>query len=320
MNEEIHTIHVAVGVLRDGKGRLLLARRHLESHQGGLWEFPGGKVETGETAEEALRRELLEELGIRVSTSRPLIRISHDYGERRVVLDTWLVTEWQGEPRGREGQPLKWMELRAIDPETMPAADLPLLKALNLPSLYVITPPTLEDEGLFLSQLESTLELGAKLIQYRVFNLEPAPWRKLARKADAVCRERGARLLLNAVPETAVALGVQGLHLNTRQLMTLDSLEGLQGILVGASCHDERELKKAQALGVDFAVLSPVLPTASHPEAEPLGWEGFSRMVEELSIPVYSLGGMQPELLERAWREGAQGIAGITGLWNPGKN
>ena len=295
---------------------MLLARRPEGVHQGGLWEFPGGKVEPGESVRQALERELAEELGIRIRACRPLIRVGHRYADRHVVLDTWLVTDWQGEPRGCEDQPLQWASPQDIDPGTMPAADLPILKALSLPSRYVITPPCVEDARVFLGQLESTLELGLELVQFRVFGLEAARWRKLVREADRLCREAGARMLLNAPLQEALALGVQGLHLNRQRLLAMDSLEEARGLVVGASCHDERELYKARALGVDFAVLSPVLPTPSHPGARPLGWEGFSRLARESNIPVYALGGMKPEMLELGWRQGAQGIAGISGLWN----
>ena len=308
-------IEVAAGALQDAAGRVLLARRPEGVHQGGLWEFPGGKVEPGESVRQALARELEEELGIGIRACRPLIRVGHRYADRHVVLDTWLVNAWRGEPRGREGQPLQWTVSQEIAPASMPAADLPILKALSLPSRYVITPPQVENPSTFLGQLESTLDLGAKLVQFRVFGLEMPRWRQLVREADRACREAGATLLLNASLQETLALGVQGLHLNRQWLMRMNSLEEARGLLVGASCHDDRELRKAQALGVDFAVLSPVLPTASHPQVRQLGWEGFSCLVREANLPVYALGGMQPGMVEQAWRHGAQGIAGISGLW-----
>jgi 8-oxo-dGTP diphosphatase len=84
---------------------------------------------------------------------------------------------------------------------------------------------------------------------------------------------------------------------------------------LAASCHDADDLKRAEDLGADFALLSPVLPTRSHPDAEPLGWERFAAMVDRANLPVYALGGMHPSMLSRAWQAGAQGVAGIRGLW-----
>ncbi|HIE55889.1 MAG TPA: Nudix family hydrolase [Chromatiaceae bacterium] len=311
----MRAIRVAVGVLQDATGRVLLARRPASSHQGGLWEFPGGKCEAGETPRAALRRELAEELGIEVVDCRPLIRVRHDYGDRRVILDTWLVNRWFGAPEGREGQPLEWVAGAALAGYPMPAADRPILSALNLPQLYAITPARIQDEESFLRQLKATLRQGIRLLQFRVFD-SPERWRRLAARACRLCGEAGARLLVNSTPEMARRVGAHGVHLNRQRLMSPGPSGDLEGLLTAASCHDERELHQAQTLGLDFAVLSPVLPTASHPGAEPLGWERFSQLVEPVSLPVYALGGLRPEMVGQAWRNGAQGIAGIRGLWS----
>ncbi len=309
------SVRVAVGVLQDERGRVLLARRPQAAHQGGLWEFPGGKVEPGETVEQALRRELMEELGVEPGHSRPLIRLAHDYGDRRVVLHAWLVRRWRGRPQGREGQPLRWVEPADLRRHPMPAADAPIVGAVRLPDLYAITPPRVEDEAAFLAALERTLAAGAKLVQLRLPQMAPGRWRSLAARFLERCRLRGGIALVNAEPEEALRLGAEGVHLSSRRLMALESLRGLEDLVVGASCHDRRELGKAVELGVDFAVLSPVLPTASHPGSAPLGWEGFRRLVEELPLPVFALGGMTPAMRRRAWAAGGQGIAAIRGLW-----
>lgn len=132
-------IHVVAAALQDAQGRVLIARRPLGVHQGGLWEFPGGKLEPGEMPLRGLARELEEELGIRVLASRPLIRVHHDYGDRRVLLDVHRVTGFAGEPVGREGQPLAWRHPEDLDPGCFPAADGPIISALRLPPLYFIT-------------------------------------------------------------------------------------------------------------------------------------------------------------------------------------
>ena len=124
-------LQVAVGVLRDGQNRVLLARRHAQSHQGGLWEFPGGKVDDGETLEQALRRELAEEIGILVRAHRPLLTVRHDYGDKRVCLDVHEVLQFEGEPRGCEGQPLRWVSCRELDRYPLPAANRPIVERLQ---------------------------------------------------------------------------------------------------------------------------------------------------------------------------------------------
>ena len=123
-------VTVAVGILIDDAGRVLVTRRARGAHQGGLWEFPGGKVEEGETLLEALTRELSEELGVRVETTEPLMVLEHDYGDKQVRLDVHRVTRWSGEPRGLEGQPLAWQQPEQLQDWAFPAANRPILERL----------------------------------------------------------------------------------------------------------------------------------------------------------------------------------------------
>lgn len=123
-------VHVAVGVIVGGLG-ILIARRPESAHQGGLWEFPGGKVEVGEPVQEALARELDEELGITVTGPQPLIEIKHDYGDKQVLLDVWWVTAFSGEPRGKEGQPIAWVKPEKLSDYAFPAANQPIITAIH---------------------------------------------------------------------------------------------------------------------------------------------------------------------------------------------
>ena len=289
----------------------MLSMRHPDSHQGSLWEFPGGKLDPGESVDQALHRELREELGIHVTEHRPLIRIRHDYPDRRVLLDVHLVTAWQGEPRGLENQPLRWVAAAELNAYPMPAADRPIVCALQLPPVYLITSPQASDSGQFLENLRGALERGIGLLQFRVFGLEKSAHRLLAQRSLDLCREYGAGMLVNQDVQLARELDAQGVHLNRRQLQTLNHRPLAAEKLVSASCHSLAELRQAQALGADFAVLSPVLPTQSHPAADLLGWDGFAGIADRINIPVYALGGMRLDLLQQAWRLGAQGVAGI---------
>lgn len=123
-------IHVAVGVILGSDGRILLARRPDHLHMGGRWEFPGGKVEEGETVQQALARELREEVAIEVEALQPLTEIRHDYPEKTVLLDTWWVTEFAGEPQGREGQEIAWVEVSGLADYRFPDANQPIIDAL----------------------------------------------------------------------------------------------------------------------------------------------------------------------------------------------
>lgn len=311
-------IHVVAAVLEDGAGRVLLAQRPATAHQGGLWEFPGGKVEPAESAGEALRRELREEIAVEVRAHRPLIRVRHAYADRTVLLDVHRVTEYAGEPIGLEGQPLAWVAPEDLHRYPMPAADRPIVAAIRLPEAYVITPPDPGEPDQFVASLKMVLRRGCRLVQLRL----PAPGRVAveghARAALPLCRHAGARLLIHGDWELAEAVGADGVHLTAAQVRSLQARPLPAGRLVAASCHDADELACAASLGADFAVLGPVLPTASHPGAPHLGWDRFAALVDDARIPVYALGGMSPGLTDTAWRHGAQGVAGIRGFWPEG--
>jgi 8-oxo-dGTP diphosphatase len=308
-------IHVAAAALIDERGRVLLQRRHTQTHQGGLWEFPGGKLETGESVIDGLARELREELGVYPLEHRPLIRVRHQYSDRGVLLDVHAVTRWQGSPTGREGQPLAWAEPGALRDYPMPAADQPVVRALQLPSQYLITPPGLEDRSEFMRMLEARLRAGVRLLQLRVFGLSKVELLGLGRSVCELAHAQQARVLFNGSPESAAAIGADGVHLSSRVLFEHQTRPVAPELLLAASCHSPADLARAAELGVDFAVLSPVLPTPSHPDAEPLGWSRFAAWVDAAAVPTYALGGMRSGLMETAWAHGGQGIAGIRGLW-----
>ena len=310
------TIHVAVGVLRDAQGRVLIAKRPDHVHQGGLWEFPGGKVEPGESVTVALRRELREELGVCVRAERPLIQVRHAYPGRAVLLDVFHVDEFDGEPHGREGQPVAWVETERLHHRAFPAANRPILTAARLPDRYLITPPPGEDENAFLETLEQSLGNGVRLAQLRAPGWDHRRLEPLARKAQAICARHGARLLANADPAQVMAWGLDGAHLNGRRLMALDERPAPASLLLGASCHNPAELTQAQALGADFCVLGPVRATPSHPGVAGMGWAQFQALAATTTMPVYALGGLGLEDRDIAWRHGAQGIAGISRLWS----
>ena len=122
-------IHVAAAAIFNSQGQVLLALRSKKQHQGGLWEFPGGKVDAGESVAEALDRELREELAIGVEAAEPLIEIRHDYGDKCVLLDVWVVTDFSGNPRGNEGQPIEWAALERLGDYTFPAANIEIIGA-----------------------------------------------------------------------------------------------------------------------------------------------------------------------------------------------
>lgn len=305
-------IQVAAAVITNAQGEVLISLRHAHLHQGGLWEFPGGKVEPGETAYAALLRELHEELGVTVQSAHPLIRIPHAYPDKQVMLDVWRVSAFSGEPHGHDGQAIRWVSPDRLADFTFPAANDPILTAAQLPDAYLITP---EPEADFLAQLERALQNGVRLLQLRARSLGDAAYRELARNACHLAHAQGAQLLLNADPALVVEVGADGIHLTSERLARLSQRPLPPEYWVAASCHNPAELQQAAAINCDFGVLGPVQSTASHPDAPALGWQGLQTLTETTLLPVYALGGMQLADRARAWDRGAQGIAAIRGLW-----
>ncbi len=310
-------IHVIAGLLERG-GRLFLTRRPAHAHLGGLWEFPGGKLAAGEAPAAGLRRELQEELGIEVVRAAPFARVRHDYPEKSVLLEVWRVTAYRGEAHGREGQEARWVDPGSVSPSDMPAADRPILRRLQLPSCCLISAAADLGVEVFLSRLDAALAAGARLVQLREPSMEPAALAALARELIGRCRAAGARLVINGDPALALRLGADGVHLASRRLMEISSRPLPFEFLVGASCHHPAELAQAERIGCDYAFLSPVAATASHPQAMPLGWEQFQTWAASVSLPVYALGGMRPQDLPVAQAAGAQGIALRSGAWKRG--
>ncbi|MES9853505.1 MAG: Nudix family hydrolase [Candidatus Thiodiazotropha sp. L084R] len=313
-------IQVAAAAIIDTFGRVLVSKRAEHTHQGGLWEFPGGKLEPGETSEAALSRELKEELGIVPTEYESLIRIRHDYDDREVVLDFFRVTSYRGEAKGLEGQPLRWLSPGKMVPEEFPAADRPVITALQLPKRYLITGADPNDSNAFLDSLSRAITQGIQLVQLRAHQLSDATYRQLMNKALELCRSNDVKLLLNRAEDVLGWHGeADGLHLTTRNLMSLSQRPSGAG-LIGASCHQLDELKKAESLGLDYVLLSPVQVTSTHPDAQTLGWPRFTAWVDQVNLPVYALGGMTVDDLPQAVSNGAQGIAGISTFWSQSLN
>ncbi len=306
MPNSVPSLNVAVGVIKHGE-HILISLRDNALHQGGLWEFPGGKLEPGETAEQALARELMEELGISVTHATPLITINYVYPDKAVRLIVFTVTEFTGNAQSLTGQALAWVKPNELSDYAFPAANLPIITAVNLPPFYAI----LDDaEPKFLSQhLNVLLKQNITLIQARLKNLPVAEVKRFIDYAYPLCQQHGCRLLLNSASAGFDEIACDGMHLTSRDLLNLTQRPTAS--LVSASCHNAEELAHAQHLGVDFVVLAPVLATPTHPNAPTLGWAGFKTLVDTVNLPVYALGGMTQHNLIQAQQAGAQGIASI---------
>jgi 8-oxo-dGTP diphosphatase len=307
-------IHVVAGILRDERGRILLAQRPQGKHLAGLWEFPGGKCEPGESPEQALQRELHEEIGVEIGAIEKLIAVPWRYPQKTILLDAYDVLTHVGSIHGREGQALRWATLDELRDVAMPPADQPIVATLRLPPHYVITAEPEENDAEFLRKLRRVLDAGERCVQLRSKQIAPVRLRTLAQAARELAKSAGADLVINGNIELAREFAI-GVHLSAAELMRLRERPLDTQFWVAGSCHNEQELQRAAAIGVDFAVLGPVKQTASHPNVEPLGWTRFGELCAQATFPVYALGGLNADDFVAARAAGAQGVAGISGFW-----
>ncbi len=296
-----------------GGAQFLLGQRGPGTFYPGYWEFPGGKVEPGETPRDALVRELREELGIEVIEATPWIVREHVYAHAHVRLHFFRVTQWRGALRDHVHAALVWQHPEAPTASPMLPANGPLFSALRLPDFYGITHAWQIGAAAQLAALDTALTRGLRLVQLRESTLPEMQRESFVAAAVARCQQQGAQVLVNGDAQLARAVGADGLHLPAHQLMALNQRPPFP--LVAAACHERRELEHAARLGLDFAVLGPVRPTSTHPGDPGIGWESFAQLTAGLPLPVYAIGGLSAADMPEALTAGAQGIAAIRAAW-----
>lgn len=306
-------IEVSAAVLQRPDGTFLLAQRPPDKIWAGYWEFPGGKIEPGETPYHALVRELHEELGVTVQTAYPWLTRVFTYPHATVRLNFFRVTEWSGDLHPHEGQQFSWQLPTEVTVDPILPANAPILRALELPTLYAISNVAELGMEAFMASLQAKLNAGLRLVQLREKDLSRDELRVLARRVVELVHAGDGKVLLNGDVALAQEVGADGVQLTSTQLAELRERPALDWC--AASCHSAAELRRAETMGCDFALLSPVLPTQSHPGAQHLGWEKFAAVAAGSSIPVYALGGLKQEDMRTAWRHGAHGIALLRQAW-----
>lgn len=305
-------VDVAVAVIQQANSAYLLAQRPQGKPYAGYWEFPGGKIESHESPLQALHREIKEELDIEIEFAYPWISRVFSYQHATVRLKFFRVRKWHGEPRAREAQQLSWQQLDAPVLEPLLPANYPIVKALHLPHICAISNVQELGREQFLERAARAIDDGLRLIVFREEKLAPTDAQYVLEKLKELAGLHGVKLLVHSTMDIGSDI-CDGIHLTSSDLKQLTERPSFAW--VGASCHNAEELARAAHLNLDFALLSPVLPTASHPNASTLGWAGFAQLIKNYALPVYALGGMKKSLLEQAMSDGAQGIAMLRDAW-----
>lgn len=307
-------VHVAVAIITNQHNEVLVSLRAKEAHQGGLWEFPGGKLEQGESVFDALKREISEELNISINKAFAFKQIQHNYVDKSVLLDIWRVESFSGEPVGAEGQQVKWLAINDLKVDEFPAANRAIIQALKLPESYMIT-GSFESHSDFELKLENSLKKGIKLVQLRCKKTSDKEYKQLAEISASLCHKYNAILLLNTSLEVFSSVSAQGLHLTSQMLSSIVNRPIDDDLILSVSCHSEIEIEKAKQLKADIVLLSPVKETSSHPGVKGIGWQRFSELVAAIEAPVFALGGMAEADIDDAKSSGAQGVAAISSFW-----
>ncbi|KPC53295.1 Nudix family hydrolase [Amantichitinum ursilacus] len=309
-------VDVAVGVLVQADGQFLLGSRPAGKPYAGYWEFPGGKLEDGETALQALQRELQEEMGIVVTAATPWLTQRFVYPHATVRLHFFRVTAWEGEFEAREGQQFAWQSARALTVSPILPANGPIMRGLQLPPQLALSQVAGLGEAAWLARLQARLSQANPLwLILREPQLAPSEYGTLAEKVIAPVHAAGGRVLLHNHIDLARELRADGVHVSVTRAAELQARpRGLDWF--GASVHNATELQHAQQIGVDYAMLGHVLPTNSHAEHVPLGWDGFEALMHVgWPFPLYALGGLSNGDLPTALQHGAHGIGQLTGAW-----
>ncbi|MBT5031536.1 MAG: Nudix family hydrolase [Proteobacteria bacterium] len=318
LDPERARIEVAVGVVRRGDDEVLVGQRLVRDRYFQKWEFPGGKLESGESPELALNRELGEELGIHVEKTKPLIRLDHDYPDRKVRLHVLEVLSYAGEPHGREGQAIEWVSLTHASAREFLAATQPIFRALTLPHRILITDVKRFGVRHICDRVKVEVDRCATaIVQIR------EPWMSaderslFASQLIGLTRESGIDIVLNEAIALEPMPGITGVHLSAKNALLAVKQGHIKpsDMLLGCSCHNATEVSVAQALGADYLTVGSVASTPSHPDGRTLGFAGFTELSLMASLPTYAVGGMTESQVDDIRQAGGQGVAMISAAW-----
>ena len=308
------SIEVAVGILVNSSNHVLINQRTALQSWAGWWEFPGGKLEKNETPRRALDREIYEELGVEVVGAEKWVTRRFSYDDTDVILYFFKIFKWNGDAISKEGQLLSWELFEKIDLSKVLPPNKFVVGAINFPDHYAITNLSETPLSLFTQQLETRIKNGTKLIQIREKDLTDDEFINFAKRVIKFCKGRNVKVMINSKIKLAYELSADGVHLNSKQIHDIDKFP--KDLIVGASCHNMKDLDAAEKKGANFAVLSPINKTLSHPKASSIGWDAFSSLAIKYTMPIYALGGMTLKDVKRAQSAGGIGVASQRDVWN----
>ena len=315
-SSEQEIVHVVIAILQNNKQEVLVSRRKTDVHLGGLLEFPGGKVEKNESPESALRREIKEELNVDIINAVPLIQIPYHYSDRKIILDAFLVDDYSGTVSGHEGQVVFWQKREALNESEYPAANYGVIRALQLPKTFPVTPNFSDDSDVFLANFERVVSNEAThIIQLRSHDLPISDYISLAKQCADLCEKHSVKLVLNRDIKALDGLQASGLHLTSDSLLNTDVRPLSHQYLVGASCHNIKEVERANSLRLDYIFVGPVIEKNHSVNGVRLGWDGFIALSRRSEVPVYAIGGLSDTDLGDCIDNGGQGVAAIRDFW-----
>ncbi len=313
---EHNIVHVVIAIIKNSKQEVLVSERKPDAHLGGFLEFPGGKVENNETPAKALMRELAEELNIDALSFSPLMQIPYSYSDRNILLDTYLVKEYVGEISGNEKQNIYWKNISSLNSKEFPAANHGVIRALQLPTLFPVTPSYSQDPINFLINFEKVVsDNKIKIIQLRSHELEDSDYVDLAKQCIDICRKNSVKLILNRDIELVMSLDVSGIHLSSERLLKTKKKLLTEELLIGASCHNQKEIEHANALKLDYIFIGPVIEKNINENIKTLSWSGFSELAKRSIIPAYAIGGLSRDDVDMSNLSGGNGVAAIRSIW-----
>ena len=307
-------VEVAIGLLRRNNA-ICLSLRQSHQHLANHWEFPGGKIEQDETPQQALTREFKEELGVKTLEWKPLIVVPWHYEKVSVRLHVFQTDQFEGEPRGLEGQLVEWCAIEDLADKHFPEANKGILQALNLPNIYMSI-GSFKSQQACLTQFQQALLSGVRLAQFKSKGLEDRAFVTLANSLAELASAKGAKLMLNTTPDVLARVpNAAGIQLSSGQAQNYTERPISQDKLLAISVHTPQQIEHALKLEAELIVISPVKYTSAHPDMTPLGWQGLKEWIADIPVPVYGLGGMQLNDVDEAVKCGAQGIMVTKGVW-----